>query len=225
MAVSHAARIARPSWANLRTVIGLLLFCGSLLAGQRVLEGASGTVEVWVAARDLPASTALAPSDLRPLEARLSGELLGRYATVGTPIEGVVLTRPVLEGEMIAEQALSDGPAAVAGRSISIPVDPEHAVGSDLRVGDRVDVLASFDSGDERARTKALVRGIEILDLVKSGGLVMGEESVVALTVAATPEESARLAFAIRNAELDVVRVDGVGTSSGEVTVRAGDFR
>lgn len=225
MALTHAARVARPSWANLRTVIGLLLFCAALLAGQRVLEGAAATVEVWVAARDLPAGTALEPGDLRPLETRLSGELLDRYATVGRPFEGAVLTRPILEGEMVATGSLSEGPGALAGRSMSIPVDPEHAVGGALRVGDRVDVLSTFDAGDERARTKVLVRAVEIMDLVKTGGLVMGQKAVVGVTVAVTPEESVRLAFALRNAAIDIAKVDGETSQPDGLTVRAEDFR
>lgn len=108
---------------------------------------------------------------------------------------------------------------------MTIPVTPEHAVGGRLRAGDRVDVYATFDSGDDRARTSLLVRGVEVLDVVETGGLVAGEESVVGLTVAVTPSEAARLAFAIRTAELDVALVAGAAGDEGSGTVTAEDFR
>lgn len=224
MDVPSARRLARPRWANARTVLGLVLFAAALLIGRSVLEGAKTTVAVWAAAQDLRQDEALDAGELVRAEVKLPADVAAAYASASEDLEGAVLTRPVVAGELIPTAWLSSGASATAGRSMTIPVTPEHAVGGALRPGDRVDVFATFDSGDARARTSVLVRGVEVLDVVEAGGLVVGEESVVGLTVAVTPGEAARLAFAIRTAELDIALVAGEGDDPGPATVRAGDF-
>lgn len=58
---------------------------------------------------------------------------------------------------------------------------------------------------------------------MEAGGLVTGEAAVIGVTVAVTPRQAAELTFAIRSADLDVVRVEGAaGTRVDSVT--AGDF-
>ncbi|HEX2295189.1 MAG TPA: Flp pilus assembly protein CpaB [Actinomycetota bacterium] len=225
MDVPSARRLARPRWLNPRTVLGLVLFAGALLVGRAVLDGAKTTVAVWAAAHDLRRDEALDAGDLVPAEVKLPADVAAAYAGAGEDLEGAVLTRPLVAGELIPRAWLATGPAAVAGRSMTIPVTPEHAVGGRLRPGDRVDVYATFDSGDVRARTSLLVREVEVLDVVSTGGLVVGEEAVVGVTVAVTPSEATRLAFAIRTAELDVALVSGAADGEGPTTVSAEDFR
>ncbi len=224
MDVPRARRLSRPSWANVRTVLGLLLFAAALLIGRSILEGAKTTMQVWAAAGDLRGDETLDPGDLVPAEVRLPADVAAAYAPASEDLTGAVLMRPLVAGELVPSAWLSSGPSAAAGRSMTIPVTPEHAVGGRLRSGDRADVYGTFDSGDARARTSLLVRDVEVLDVVEAGGLIVGEESVVGLTVAVTPSEAARLAFAIRTAELDVVLVSGPGPAEGPTTVRAEDF-
>lgn len=224
MEIPQARRVARPPWANVRTVLGLVLFAAALLIGRSILEGAKTTVEVWAAAEDLRGDAPLAAADLVRAEVKLPEDVAAAYAPATEDVTGAILVRPLVAGELVPNAWLSSGPAAEAGRSMTIPVTPEHAVGGRLRAGDRVDVFATFDPGDVRARTSLLVRGVEVLDVVETGGLVVGEESVVGLTVAVTPAEAARLAFAIRTAEVDVVLVSGPSDVEGPATVRAEDF-
>ena len=224
MDVPAARRLPRPRWANLRTILGLVLFAGALLIGRGILEGAKTTVEVWAAARDLRQDETLDAAALTRAQVKLPADVAAAYAGSAEDLEGAVLTRPLVAGELIPKAWIASGPSVVAGRSMTIPVTPEHAVGGRLRPGDRVDVYATFDSGDARARTSVLVRAVEVLDVVETGGLVVGEESVVGLTVAVTPSEAARLAFAIRTAELDVALVAGAAGDAGATTVRAEDF-
>ncbi len=224
MDVPRARRLARPRWANVRTILGLLLFVAALLIGRSILEGARTTIQVWAAATDLRGDHALAQADLAPAEVKLPADVAAAYAIASEDLDGAILMRPVAAGELIPRAWISTGAPATAGRSMTIPVTPEHAVGGRLRPGDRVDVYATFDSGDARARTSALVRAVEVLDVVEAGGLVVGEESVVGLTVAVTPAEAARLAFAIRTAEVDVALVSGAGDDEPLATVRAEDF-
>ncbi|MGH2820350.1 MAG: Flp pilus assembly protein CpaB, partial [Actinomycetota bacterium] len=222
--VAEARRLARPTWVNLRTVLGGLLFAVAFLAGLRALESAADTVPVWAAARDLPVGAELQPEDLRLVEVRLPADLLGRYVSAEDDLAGSVLSRPARAGELLFEEWVGTGGAALQGRSMTIPVTPEHSVGTLLRPGDRIDVLATFDAGDVRARTFPVVREAEVLDLVAAGGLVAQERSVVGITVAVSPEEASDLAFAVRSGEIDIARVDGEGSGRAS-TVRATDFR
>lgn len=223
MDVPRAARVARPSWANMRTLIGLLLFCTAVVAGRNLLDDARGTSQVWVAAHDIPQDAALVPDDLRVIDVRLPDDVDG-YVPASRDVTGAVLTRPLLEGEMLNAAWVATGDEVTAGRTLTIPIEPEHAVGGDLHPGDRVDVVATFNAGDVRAHTVPLLRAVEIRDLVTAGGLVVGEEAVVGVTVGVTPQEAVDLIFAVRNAEIDVVRVDGDATDGDTTPVDARDI-
>ena len=189
-----------------------------------MIADARATTPVLVAARDLPTDHRLTAADFVQAEVALPPELTTRYAPATQDLTGVTLSRPVAEGEMIALSWVASSRYAGEGRAMTVPITAEHAVGGDLRTGDRVDILATFDSGDARARTVLVAEEVEIVSPVEAGGLVTGEASVIGVTVAVTPEQAAELTFALRSAELDVVRVEGAaGTSADAVTHR--DFR
>jgi Flp pilus assembly protein CpaB len=222
--VPQARRLTRPRWVNARTALGVVLFTVAVVSGQRVLQGARTTVPVWSAARDLAAYSEMSTADLRAVEVKLPGEQMQHYATTSTDLVGSVLSQPVRAGQLIPLEWLStdsDGP----GRSLTIPVTPEHAVGAALEVGDRVDVLATFDAGDVRARTMPVVRAAEIVDVVSATGLVVEGESLLGVTVAVSPEEAARVAFAIRVGEIDLARVDASRSDEQAGAVRARDLQ
>lgn len=223
MDVPQARRVARPSWINARTALGVILFGVALLTGTRVLQGARATVPMWTAARDIPANSPLQEADLGRAEVRIPPELMSRYVSAEADVTGSVLTRAVRAGELIPAEWISEEAAALAGRSMTIPITPEHALGAGLRPGDHIDVLATFDAGDVRARTVVVARGVEVLNTVSAGGLVVDEQSVIGISVAVSPEEASSIAFAIRTAEVDIIRVDGKETEEAP-TVRASDF-
>jgi Flp pilus assembly protein CpaB len=216
--------MARPAWLNARTILGALLFILAFLTGQRVLEGSRTTVSVWSAARDLPADTRLSTEDVARADVRLPGDLLGRYVVASRDLEGAVLTRLVRAGELVPSGALAEE-ATGPGRAITIPVTPEHSLGALVSVGDRVDVFATFDAEDVRARTFPIVRSAEVVDVVTASGFVSEGASVVGVTVAVTPQEAVRLAFSIRAGEIDLARVVGATTAEQATTVRADDLR
>ena len=209
MDVPAARRVAGPSWINARTVLGLLLFCLAFLGGQRVLTQSRATVEVWSAARPLTEGTRLLDGDLTPVEVRLPSDQLALYAGAERALEGAVLTRAVEQGELIPVGWVSDGAAGDAGRTLTLPVTPEHANGGRLQPGDRIDVLATFTSGPAASCTLVLGHGLEVIDVVTAGDLVVEDQAAVGVTVAATPDVASRLTLAIRTAEIDVARVTG----------------
>jgi Flp pilus assembly protein CpaB len=202
---------------NTRTILGLLLFSTAFFGAQRLIADARATVPVLVAARDLPSDHTLGAGDVVRAEVALPSELMSRYAPASRDLTGVSLTRPVAEGEMIALSWVSSSRDVGGGRAMTIPITAEHAVGGELRPGDRVDIFATFDSGDARARTVLVAEAAEIVRPVEAGGLVTGEASVIGVTVAVSPEQAAELAFAIRGADIDVVRVEGIARTGVDV--------
>lgn len=223
MDVAVAARAGRPGWVNRRTVLGVVLVAISVTGGYSVLEAADKTTPVWVAARDLSSGSTITSDSLRIEHVRLPPRLGSEYLSSGETIEGSVVTKPLGAGELVPKAWIATE-AALGGRSITVPIDPEHAVGGQLHPGDVVDLFATFDPGDVRARTVSLVRQIEVIDVVSAGGLVMGDESIVGLTISVSPDEAQRIAFASRNAQLDVVRVDDPSARTTRSVVTNEDF-
>lgn len=223
--VARARRLEAPTWINIRTILGLILFLIAFLSGQRLLATADETVGVWAAARDLPSGEMVTAADLDQVQVQMPAELLSLYATSLARLEGTKLLHPVRAGELVALESVGSAGPTDAGRSITIPVTPDHAVGATLRVGDRIDVFATFDADDVRARTVIVVRGAEIVGTVASGGLITGEEATVGVTVAATPQEAARLAFAIRSGDIDIARIDVPLPPARLDPIDAGSFR
>jgi len=223
MAAVGAVRVQRPSWANVRTALGLVLFCVALVAGQRLISSAQDTVPVWVAARDLPADTVLGGNDLRVEDVRLPAELAGNYLSADTTVDGRSLARPVLEGEMVAGSALVGTDEETNGRIMTLPADALGQGSATVGLGDRIDVIATFDPGDIRSRTVPVVRGAEVVEVVTSEGFV-GESNVAGLSIDVPDELVGKLAFAVRNAELDVVKVSGDPEADGTWSVTRGDF-
>jgi Flp pilus assembly protein CpaB len=225
MDVATARRAVRPGWVNLRTVLGLLLFCGALLGGNRLLASAAETRPVWVAARDLPRDTLLGPGDLEAVDVDLPAHLSAGYASAASSLYGQVLTQPVRAGEIVAVSWLARSTDPSAARSITVPVEAEHAVGGAIEPGDRVDVLVTFDAENVRARTVLLARSVEVLEVVETGSLAFGEDALAGITLGVTAEQAPRLAFALRTGVVDVARVDGPSsTGARSATVRSGDF-
>jgi Flp pilus assembly protein CpaB len=225
MDVSLARTFSRPGWLNLRTTLGLILFCLALLAGQRVMAQSASTVRVWEATRDLGPNSTLTSGDLRLADVHLSSDMLQRYAAASKAVMGSTLVRAVAAGEILPLSSLASDASAAQAKSMTLPVTPEHAVGGQLRPGDRVDIFASFDSGDVSARTTLVARSVAVIDIVNQGGFGIADGSMVGITVAVAPSDAPRLAFASRNADIDVVRVNGVDETSAGSTVRARDFR
>lgn len=209
MDVPAARQLTRPAWINARTVLGLLLMLVAFVGGQRLLADARTTVGFWSAARDLPRGTEFTSSDLVLTHVQLPDHVAERYVPSSDLLEGAVTERAVSSGELIPREWVASDARGTPGREMTLPVPPEHAVGGSLQVGDIVDVYATFSPESADARTTLVARGIEVQAVVEAGGLVLDEQAKVGITVAVSPEEATRLAFAIRTADIDVVRVVG----------------
>jgi hypothetical protein len=144
------------------------------------------------------------PLDLAPDLA----ERAVRLDDAGSLVGRLVLA-PLAPGDLLSRSALvADGGIADAHR-ISFAIDPADALGGDLRVGERIDVLATYGSGDG-AYTAYVLRGVPLVARAGDGGtgtLAGGGGGPLTLTVAVTaPEDVQALAHAVAVAEVVVTR-------------------
>ena len=197
-----------------RLVVGVLLVSLSVLGGLRLSGGGAHTVAVYAAAHDLGTGHVLGAADLSPVRVQVEAPALSQMVRVGVrPPVGHVLRAPLREGGIVPASALGGG--APVGRELTVAVTPEHALGGSVRAGDRVDVLASFDKSTDAAKTITVAASVPVVDVVRADGLFgQREGSISALTVRVDPDDAVFVVFALRNAEIDIVRstraADGV---------------
>lgn len=223
MDVALAKRAERPTWVNLRTALGAVLFLISLLSGSVVLRSAEAGAGVWAAARDLPEGESIDPAELVAVTVDLPPGQLAAYLGSSSSLTGSMLLRPLRRGELVPAAWVTDT-SSTPSRLIAIPITEEHAVGGALRAGDRVDIFATLRAAGGAARTALLVQDAEVEALLTSEALVMEGETFGGITLSVPPEEAARIAFAIRTAEIDVVRVEGPPGSQSAASVTARDI-
>jgi Flp pilus assembly protein CpaB len=205
--IGRAAR--RLPAVDVRVVTGIVLVAVSVLGGLRLTQAPPAMTRVYVAAADLDAGHVLSHRDLAVAEMRGSAALTRGLERVGRgEPTGRVLRTPLRSGAAVSVDAL--GAAVPPGREITVPVTPEHALGGAIRIGDRIDVFASFDKGTDAARTVTVARGATVRGVTRADGL-FGQRagSMTAITVAVEPDAAVAVAFAARNGELDIVRSRG----------------
>lgn len=162
---------------------------------------------VVVATTDLDRGTALEPSMLgtREIPARFLPP--GRLASAEQAI-GRTLAASVLAGEPVTSARLAPigGPVAAliptSLRAVPVPsVFPPSAV----RPGDRVDVHATFATG--QPYTETVVTGAEVLTVASAGSAGSEPSQGGTLLILVGPESAERLAFARAFADLSVALV------------------
>lgn len=135
-----ATRVARPGWRDPRLWIGVLLVAGSVVLGARLLGAADDTVAVWALSGDRGSGSPVAATDLEVQRVRFGdADMLARYFPADQDVpDGLVLTRAVGAGELLARSAVAD---AGADEVLQVPlaVDPQQ-VSPDVTTGSVVDV-------------------------------------------------------------------------------------
>jgi len=177
------------------------------LEARAGLDGGSGSVVV--ARSDLERGTAVGPS---MVEVR---SIPGRYRPPRALTEpgqalGRVLATDVLAGEAITEARLAPpgGPvAALVPEGLrAFPLPAAFPSGS-LAPGDRVDVLATYPSG--QPYTETVASAAEVLLVLKGGGASEDFEPGMTVVLLVGPETAERLAHAAAFAEISLAVAPG----------------
>lgn len=216
-----AARLARPSWLDVRLVLGVLFVLLAVVIGARVLASADDSTRVWGLTRDLAPGAVLGTEDLQRVQVRLF-EADERYvsATAGADAPtGYVLTRALGEGELLPRAALRDPRAPTPDlREVSVPVESGH-LPANLSAGQLVDVYVTRASGvthepgrrtdaaspprQSAGPTELVLRQVPVL--ARSGQDRGVNAQAVVLAVPA--EQVAGLVEALRAGPVDLVRL------------------
>ncbi len=127
---------------------------------------------------------------------------------------------PVAKGELIQVSDVTGldgaGPEGAGfGPQISFPVESARALSGQLRVGEVVDVLATYDTGVQ-GRTTLVVRNARVMNRSKLGGsLSDGVDGKEVLTLSvASPAETVALADAAAAGTITIVRAGGWQTTA-----------
>jgi Flp pilus assembly protein CpaB len=194
-------RLSRPL-----PLIGVLLVVVALVGYWSVYSATTARTPVLVAAHDLQAGTVLRASDLR------TSELAGDSGTIASLVHerdletvlGRELGAPVPQGTPLARASVA--PAGSGPPAFTLVVPALRALGGSLHPGDRVTVLATFDSG-VGAQARAIARGLRVLAIGAAPDGLDPASATVPVTVALPdPSVAAALALANSDGKIDFLR-------------------
>jgi Flp pilus assembly protein CpaB len=201
---SALQRLIRTAGWHRRLLAAGLAAAAVAFAIEAASPAAPATVDVVVAARDLPGGTVLGSADVT-VTAFPAGAVPG--GVLGGPGEasGALLAAPVRAGEPITDRRVL-GPGLLAGWDgsgssdvVAAPVRVADAGSArHLRPGDRIDLLAT--SLDGAATTSVVAADVPVLALPSATDSTLAEGALV--LVATTPAQAADLAAAAVSARL-----------------------
>ena len=145
--------------AALTWLAGTLAF----VLSASVLRDRAERVEVLVAARDIPAGTELTTGMVRSIELDAHSPLATTLVLSSRLRPGMVVRGVIAEGSPIRTADLVAAAEGDRLRSMSIQVDRAKAVGGDLAVGDRVDVIHVVGG-----TPTYVVAGVQVIDVASS---------------------------------------------------------
>ena len=136
-----------------------------------------------VARNDLSIGHRIEPTDLAQLEMDLPPGLRDRAWREPSLLVGAVVVGPVAKGELVQAGDVMSGDAAGTQPQISFPIESARALDGHLKVGELVDVIATFDAGGG-GQTRLVVAGARVVDRSRPANtLGEGGKEVVTLAV------------------------------------------
>lgn len=197
------------------TASHLLMVLAAVLAfatNVMVLRNQDETRSVVVTTGVIEAGRTLTPSDLAGAAVDLDDDL---FATLipwesSSTLTGMVAARTIGAGQMVMAADIRPPSAPHQLRAISIPIDPEHAVGGDLVAGDRIDLISVEEEGSTYVLSNAEVLSVP----VEGRGSLTGIGGFY-VVVAVDAEEALAVATAIRVGAIEVVRSTGSTVAEG----------
>ena len=204
------------SWLNRnrRLAVALLLCAAAALTVQQLTPAPVHTATALAAARDLPAGSALAASDLAETQVPPGMMTDGVLSDPGQAV-GKQVAAPLRKGQLLADAQLL-GPGLLTGSppgSAAVPLrmaDPSSI--QLVSPGQLVNVVLTAANGfDQQQPPEILAAGVPVLWTSAKGGQggqwLGTQETDGLIVVAARPEQAARLAGASTQGKLFFVLV------------------
>ena len=128
-------------------------------------------------------------------------------------LAGATLLAPVGPGELIQVSAVIGGGATAGSRELTFTVE-RGRIGPTIRDGERIDLLATYGTGDD-AYTLVAGRDLPVITVDRTR-VGVGETSPVFVSVAvADPAQELALSHAAQVGKLTVVRTTGAAPADG----------
>lgn len=211
----------RPRHIDLRALLGLFVLLVATVGAVVAWSGATNSLAVLSATRDLPAGGTLTSADLSVVRLRADAAVsaVTLPASSEDQLIGRALASPVYAHQVLVRAQISSGPVLAPGQvAFSIPVSADSAVGGRLQAGENVRVYVTMAKGTTAAKTTVVVERATVLNVgydprlstVGAGGSASDSTSsaspsaVRSLTLRVTPQQAQALAFARWNGALDV---------------------
>ena len=193
-------------------LVAMLLTLFYVVNYRRSVEHNQATVQVYVAARNIPAGTA--GSDITH-GAALKAESVARRSVVPGAISdrnqvaGLVLTQPLYAGEQVTLRRFTDVHAqGIVGqlkgnlRAIQLPGDPNQLLAGTLKTGDHVDVVANLqlDSSSNNHATRIVLRDLTVLQ-PSSASITGSATQQTSVILAVSDTQVQRLYYVMKNGD------------------------
>ncbi|MEO7555265.1 MAG: RcpC/CpaB family pilus assembly protein [Acidimicrobiales bacterium] len=211
---------ARRAVPSSRAIVGGFLVAIAAVGTFAAYRGAStgATHRFVVAGRDVPAGTTLVPGDLTTATVDLPGDLASRAFSQPSAIAGRITLAPINKGELVQSSAVADASKADARYEVSLPVDRARALAGTITSGERVDVAATYGTGNA-ATTVIVARRAEVVkvDDARRSSVGGGGEVVIELALA-DPDDVLAVTHASQAGSVTLVRAtgaDAAGTAPG----------
>jgi hypothetical protein len=191
----------------------VLLVVVAVIGGAMLLRRADATEPVLVAARDLSSGVQLQEGDLRVVRVRMPRAQLSAYARPGPGIVGSRLVAGIRRDGLVPVALLSRDLQGANLVDYPIPVEPVDV--PDLRPGDRVTVLVSFDDGARRGQGAVLLPSVEVVRILRGSAALGTDDRVEAVEVRVPKDRLALVAGAVSGGRISMARLSpgDLGTS------------
>lgn len=208
----------RPWWSRASAAQIFMIVAGILafIVNLTILRARDDVTLIAVAATDINAGVTIdEASHITYVEINGDGDSISPMLTVAEveTYAGRILSSPMRAGDLFIESELVLAATPLDQRAIALAVGRDHAVGGEIGIGDRVDVIWVNDDVAEY-----VVTGVEVIDTSaseRSGGAFSANQTF-SITVAVDDVQALRLAEALNSGQIEVVRSTGAETPRAE---------
>ncbi len=194
-----------------RAVVGGFLVALAAVGIFAAYTGATADTrqQYLVSRQDLPIGHRIQSADLATLAMDLPPEVGSRAARDPSRLVGTVVIGPLAKGELIqASDVAPPGSEGNTGPQVSFAIDSARALDGRLKVGELVDVVATYDAAGS-GQTMVVARGARVVERSKpTSTLSDGGKEVITLSVS-TRADTLALAHAANAGDVTLVRVTG----------------
>ena len=226
---------------NIAIAVGLALMAMLLTlvyvtSYRHSVQHAQATVNVYVAAHDIPAGTA--GSDLAGTHAFRTIAVPRRAVVPGaisnpSQIANLVVAQPLYAGDQVTVKRFADvhaegirGQIKGTMRAVQVPGDVNQILAGTLQAGDHVDLVANLrnDPSVQQPETKIVLHDLTVLQASAQSAVVSASagSTTAFVILAVTDTQVERLFYVLKNADWTFELRPALGATNGPARIESG---